>query len=667
MRPDSRHRRTIDEDRVDELWDRINGTLDGRAQPLSQSSADTIDPAAATISLLATIVPPVEEESLARIRQKFNAGVDKEIAMRTVTRGEPASGELPQLKQASTGAPNRIRQVPKTVNWIAAAVLILAVVGSAFVAGAGRSTIAPDSRPMIEALPGFANQSEVHRPGEGSLVSIDLTPATAPYSPIEVGVWELTLPVGTGIQIPPLNSFGDGPFAFQVISGTVRAGFPLGEAYEHFVGAGDGSGLGTGWEYVRNVNPSPATIWVIAPFPSHVGAGSDFRFSPWNPAPNLAGTPQKSGAAGAIQTRELMRVPVSIADGKDVGVTLGFYNVAPGPIFTDLLSYRTRSIHVLDGQFDVSKAPNTGTSIPATTVRQGQNHRVTAETPLQTYKATGTEHLKILTVSVQPSIRIPVIPSPQPSLPPVTEWSSMGGPAEMTIRLVTMQPKASYQLTTSSGVIYQLVDGEVDAVANDRTGSKTLLPGQSIGQATGRGLVLTNSSDKVAHVLQGIVSTTSLMPNSDSPANYELKVDVEILKVANAKTSLGKQDFTLSLSTGSLEPEAQLSIQSPTDSILLAVAEGEVLANRQSGPLEFKPSQTADPVDASVGDSIAIGVGGQVFAQPGSGFSLKDSMEASKIVRLSIAPKTAASATPEAPVSTPQINEATKQRRSPGE
>jgi hypothetical protein len=159
-----------------ELWDRINGTLDGRAQPLSQNSADTIDPAVATISLLAAMVPPVEEESLARIRQKFHAGVDKETAMRTVTRGEPASGELPQLKQVSTRAPNRFRQVPRTLNWIAAAVLILAVVGSAFVAGAGRSWIAPDSRPLIEVLPDFANQPDENL-REGSLVHIDADPS----------------------------------------------------------------------------------------------------------------------------------------------------------------------------------------------------------------------------------------------------------------------------------------------------------------------------------------------------------------------------------------------------------------------------------------------------------------------------------------------------------
>lgn len=277
MHPDSRHRHTIDEDRVDELRDRINGTLHGRAQPLSQNSADTIDPAAATISLLASMVPPVEEESLARIRQKFNAGVDKEIAMRTVTRGEPASGELPQLKQASTGAPNRIRQIPRTLNWIAAAVLILAVVGSAFVAGVGRSWIAPDSRPMIEALPGSANQPD-ENPREGSLVHIDIDPSTAPYSPVEVGVWELILPFDIGFQIPPSNSFGPSPLAFYVISGTVGAGT---QGHETFVGVGNGMGLGEGWDYVRNVNLTPATIWVIAPLPWKVPGGYDFRFTPW--------------------------------------------------------------------------------------------------------------------------------------------------------------------------------------------------------------------------------------------------------------------------------------------------------------------------------------------------------------------------------------------------
>ncbi|MGI8404437.1 MAG: hypothetical protein ACR2OE_06680, partial [Thermomicrobiales bacterium] len=230
MRPDPLH--SNDADRVDALWDRINGTREERYPNQSQNSADTIDAAEAAISMLAAMVPPVEEHSLARIRQKFEAGLENEIAMSTLTRGEPEANVVPNRRPSSSSAPSRLPRLPQTMNWIAAAVLVMAVVGSAFVAGAGRSWIAPDSRPMIEALPGFANQSEVNRPGEGSMVSIDLTPATAPYSPIEVGVWELTLPAGTGIQIPPLNSFGDSPFAFHVISGTVGAGFPLGEAYE---------------------------------------------------------------------------------------------------------------------------------------------------------------------------------------------------------------------------------------------------------------------------------------------------------------------------------------------------------------------------------------------------------------------------------------------------
>ena len=319
----------------------------------------------------------------------------------------------------------------------------------------------------------------------------------------------------------------------------------------------------------------------------------------------------------------------------------------PGNAFTHRLPSGLRNIHVLDGQFDVTDIPPLGTTVPPTTIRQGQNHGVTSDFPRQTYNAVGSKPLSILTLSVNPAIRLNIsTPILQSIFPPVTEWSCMGGSAEMAIRLITMQPKASYQLTTSAGVIYQLVDGKVEAVPNDRTGSKSLLQGQSIGQASGRGLVLTNRSDKVAHVLQGIVSTTSLMPSSDSLSDYELKVDVEILMIANANTSLSNQDFILSLTTDTLEVEEQLSILPSKDSTLLTVAEGEVQASLKREPMEIKPSQKADPADASAGDSITIGVGGQAFAQPGSSFSLQSSNEPARIVRLTVSPKKATSATP---------------------
>ncbi|MGI8403656.1 MAG: hypothetical protein ACR2OE_02605 [Thermomicrobiales bacterium] len=92
MRPDPRNHHPTDADRVDALWDRINNTRDERSQHPSANTADTIDHAA--ISVLAAMVPPVEEDSLARIRQKFEAGIEKETGMHTLTHKAPASGVL---------------------------------------------------------------------------------------------------------------------------------------------------------------------------------------------------------------------------------------------------------------------------------------------------------------------------------------------------------------------------------------------------------------------------------------------------------------------------------------------------------------------------------------------------------------------------------------------
>ncbi|MGI8483913.1 MAG: hypothetical protein ACR2OU_06585, partial [Thermomicrobiales bacterium] len=223
----------------------------------------------------------------------------------------------------------------------------------------------------------------------------------------------------------------------------------------------------------------------------------------------------------------------------------------------------------------------------------------------------------------------------------------------------TMQPNASYQLTSSAGVIYQLVDGEVDAVANDRTGSTSLSPGQSVGQASGRGLVLTNHADKVAHVLQGTVSTPHSKPSAETASEYELKVDVEIEVIADANTSLANEHVSINLSTDTLRLGEELSTQPSADITLVTVAKGGIQASRRSGTVRIQPSKDADPVAAPAGEPLTIGVGGQVFGLPGSSFSVESSNEPTTIVRLTVSPKAEKSETPEAPASTPQINEAT--------
>jgi len=286
------------------------------------------------------------------------------------------------------------------MNRVAAAVLVLIVIGSVLIAGPGRGLLPERVEHQLAALPGFSGQQGENSIEEGSILHLQLSPASGTSYPIEIGVWEITLPGGTGFQIPSLRSFGPVPFALHVISGSVSAGSSV---QEKAVGAGNNLELGNGWEYVRNVSPSVATIWVMAPLPWDVGAGFDFHFSTWNPSADMEGTPENANGVGAIQTRERMRVPVQIDDGKDVEITLGLYNVASDSTFTNLLPDGTRSIYVVNGQFDVIQAPATGTPVAATSVRQGQNHAITTDSPHQTYKATGSEKLRIWTVSIAAS------------------------------------------------------------------------------------------------------------------------------------------------------------------------------------------------------------------------------------------------------------------------
>ncbi|MGI8482712.1 MAG: hypothetical protein ACR2OU_00430, partial [Thermomicrobiales bacterium] len=253
---------------------------------------------------------------------------------------------------------------------------------------------------QLAALPIFSGQKSENSTEQGSILRLQLSPASGTNYPIEIGVWEVTIPGGAAFQIPPLNSFGPIPFALHVVSGSVSAGSG---AHEKAVGAGNNLDLGIGWEYVRNTSPSSATIWVMAPLPWDVGTGLDFHFSPLNPSADMEGTPENADGTRAIQTMELIRVPVQINAGRDVEITLGLYNLAPGSTFTNLLPDGTRSIHVVNGQFDVNETPPSDPAVPATMIRQGQNHVVTTDSPRQTYKATGSERLKILTVSVAAS------------------------------------------------------------------------------------------------------------------------------------------------------------------------------------------------------------------------------------------------------------------------
>lgn len=62
MRSNPRNHYPTDADRVDALWDRINNTQEERFQDSSAYTGDTLDDAAATISLLAAMVPTAEEE-----------------------------------------------------------------------------------------------------------------------------------------------------------------------------------------------------------------------------------------------------------------------------------------------------------------------------------------------------------------------------------------------------------------------------------------------------------------------------------------------------------------------------------------------------------------------------------------------------------------------------
>lgn len=113
MRSNPRNHHPTDADRIDALWDRINdpNTREERSHDVSRHSDDTLDYAA--ISLFAAMVPTAEEESLTRIRQKLDAGIEKETGMRTLTHKAPASGVLRRPASLPSVGTRRLRHVPR--------------------------------------------------------------------------------------------------------------------------------------------------------------------------------------------------------------------------------------------------------------------------------------------------------------------------------------------------------------------------------------------------------------------------------------------------------------------------------------------------------------------------------------------------------------------------
>ncbi len=197
---------TSDAEQLDTLWDDFTAYPDQmRFRPSQDEAGDLRDEA--IIALLQSLSPVETPLTKARVRAQIELAIDKEMAM-------PAFASATPLKsQAPTPPPylQRLKRRPeqrtinrRSIERLVAALLVLSLLGSYFGIGPGRSWITPDSRSTIEALPGFANQPE-EKPGEGSMVRIELDPSTAPYSPIEVGVWDAYPSRRHGHSAPPFE------------------------------------------------------------------------------------------------------------------------------------------------------------------------------------------------------------------------------------------------------------------------------------------------------------------------------------------------------------------------------------------------------------------------------------------------------------------------------
>ncbi len=394
MRSDPRQ--INDEDRVNELWDRMNGTQAERSYLLLPNPADTIDHA--TISLLASMVQPVEENSLARIRQKFEAGIEKELAMSTVTHGRQATGSLTQGKTASSHAPRRLRRIPRTLNWIAAAVLVVAIVGTALVAGPGRDWLPEPVEHQLAALPGFETeqQSRPAAQGDHSLVSISLEPGASDTGKIEVRLWRVTLAPGASFDVPDsLWSLGKFPVDQYLESGTLTMGK---DGEVKVVTSKQDGGIAGGAAYYRNDGAESVVMLMLAP------SGETFPFT-------ISTAPDTSTPGAMItgsQTTLLGTNTVSQDDGYQMRITLmTAHNVGlldPAHFIAGTPAY----IVIQQGEITMNRAANAGTQAPGTVYGAGETIQfATAEQRNATFTDTGSTPLSALMVTTSPGSATP--------------------------------------------------------------------------------------------------------------------------------------------------------------------------------------------------------------------------------------------------------------------
>lgn len=635
---------TAEADRLNDLWDRC---LDRPVQAADRWEAESLS----IISRVQGFMPPTSPEREARVQARIERMMlGKDIQM---TRTSSVQAPLANDTSIRRSFVNRVGIPPnlRAVDRFATFALILALVSALVVAGAFRDELGGRIPSRFAAI----GESEMDdkrplAPGSQLEMSIDVRPGEYDGGHVGVGLWIVTLPADTAMTTPqPSASDAFLDIGFSVTTGSVVFGS---DGTEQPVAQGGSVGGQPNLEYVRNDQPKPAQLLVLAPLQANawfplsigpspsdgVGEGTPPDIAPvTSPTPILVSSVEIDDS-GAHQYRVMVTEATLVPD---VPIDVSMF----GPRDATL-----SSITVQEGQLTLWEAGEED-SPPPRSIQPGETIALDADGAWAAdLSVPGPDGTRVLGLSIMAAADNPTLNQNLESVAPFWgEWTvPASGEIHFEVRRLLLQPGGSYSLPTDAGVVYHVASGQV-VVFDDVTGiAAPVDAGGTIAQNPGVVLTFRNGGPEPVELLQTVVSAVNFDDLYQAFAEEILdRVSVEWL--VRETESLPPGDVTLMLEVHGYngENDGGSAGEGSPGVVLITSTTGEIEVSRTGGTVEVVPAPGEAPIEAPLGEGIRIEPGGYLAAEAGAGWSVTGGTGApSTGIVFSVSPNLEPGATP---------------------
>lgn len=606
-------------DRLNQVWDSL---VDGEEPVRGAVTPDSkTDRQLETLVLyLESLKPAPSAAQRGAMRTKVGQSIGKELAMPSTTLFQgTADGTANVRKVARTRS--RIVPVIRAFDRLVAAALILVVIAALVLLGPVRGMLEGGEPGRFAAMLGFDEESSGPDVGGQLSTSIEVRPSDYEGGTVEVGLWEVTLAPGSAMSAAPASgeSTSD-PLGFSVSQGSVL--FGTGDT-ERPVEEGESVGDLAGIDYVRNPNTSSAHLLVLAPMSP--GAGFPLMVGAWPPGGAVA-SPVNDAATIGPDPVLIGSVQLDDESAFQYRVLVSEHVFSPGMEISDtaLLGPPQSTLHTIslrDGQltFDVDGTENT----PHATQELGPGNTIRIENegviqpPL---RVTGTENVRALGLSSIPAADNHTLDQTLESIAPFWgEWTvPESGEVNLAVRRLALQPGGTYSLPTDAGVLYHVASGTVDMLSSDSGNTVNVAAGGTVAQIPGTVLAFSNPGLAPVNVIQTLVFDGSLrsIASGESATNGETALLVE----QSGTLPAGEVSLMLEIHEYKGEDDGGASGEHGQSLVLITPAAGEILVRRDGGNAEIVTSVGEFPVTPPLGETIRIGPGGYLAAEPGAGW-----------------------------------------------